>query len=107
MVSRAGASTMSEISALGIPTIFIPSPYVTNNHQFKNADDLVSKGAALMLEEKDLNKTSFIKMIDDVLKNEEQYNKIKENVSKIGILDSSSRIYDVLKDLILDDKKFY
>ena len=35
MVSRAGASTMSEIMALGIPTIFIPSPYVTNNHQYK------------------------------------------------------------------------
>ena len=69
MVSRAGASTMSEISALGIPTIFIPSPYVTNNHQFKNANDLVSKGAALMLEEKDLNKAMFIKMVDDILKN--------------------------------------
>lgn len=107
MVSRAGASTMSEISALGIPTIFIPSPYVTNNHQFKNANDLVSKGAALMLEEKDLNKAMFIKMVDDILKNEKKYNELKTNVSKLGILDSSSRIYDVLKDLILDDKKFY
>ena len=107
MVSRAGASTMSEISALGIPTIFIPSPYVTNNHQYKNANDLVSKGAALMIEEKDLNKTIFIKMVDDILKNEEQYKEIKANVSKLGIVDSSSRIYGVLKDLILDDKKFY
>ena len=107
MVSRAGASTMSEISALGIPTIFIPSPYVTNNHQYKNANDLVSKGAALMVEEKNLNKAIFIKMVDDILKNEEQYKEIKANVSKLGIVDSSSRIYGVLKDLILDDKKFY
>lgn len=107
MVSRAGASTMSEISALAIPTIFIPSPYVTNNHQYKNANDLVNQGAALMLEEKDLNKTIFIKMIDDLLKNQKQYNEIKEKVGKIGIHDSSSRIYDILKDLILDDKKFY
>ena len=107
MVSRAGASTMSEISALGIPTIFIPSPYVTNNHQYKNANDLVNRGAALMLEEKNLNKTVFIKMVDDLLKNEKQYNEMKEKVSELGIVDSSSRIYDVLKDLILDDKKFY
>ena len=107
MVSRAGASTMSEIMALGIPTIFIPSPYVTNNHQVKNASDLVSRDAALMIEEKDLTKTSFIKMIDDLLNDKEKYDSIKENVSKLGIIDSSSRIYEILKEMILDDKKFY
>ena len=107
MVSRAGASTMSEITALGIPTIFIPSPYVTNNHQYKNAMDLVSKKAAFILEEKDLEKNNFIHMIDDILSDEKKYNEVKENVSKLGIKDSSSRIYDVLKEMILNDKKFY
>ena len=107
MISRAGASTMSEIMALGIPTIFIPSPYVTNNHQYKNAKDLVDKEAALMIEEKDLNKASFIKMIDDTLLNEKKYNKLKENVSNLGIKDSSTRIYNTLKEMILNDKKFY
>lgn len=107
IISRAGASTMSEIMALGIPTIFIPSPYVTNNHQYKNAKDLVDKNAALMLEEKDLTKTGFIKMIDDILEDEKKYNVIKENVSKLGIKDSSTRIYNLLKEMILNDKKFY
>lgn len=107
MISRAGASTMSEIMALGIPTIFIPSPYVTNNHQYKNAKDLVDKDAALMLEEKDLNKTGFIKMIDDILEDENRYNTIKKNVSSLGIKDSSTRIYNILKEMILNDKKFY
>lgn len=107
MVSRAGASTMSEITALKIPTIFIPSPYVTNNHQYKNAMDLVKKDAALILEEKDLTKNTFIRMIDDILEDEDKYNKIKTNIEKIGITDSSSRIYNILKEMILDDKKFY
>ena len=107
MVSRAGASTMSEIMALGIPTIFIPSPYVTNNHQYKNAMDLVSKNAALILEEKNLEKNTFIHMIDDILSDEKKYNEIKKNVSLLGIKDSSSRIYDILKEMILNDKKFY
>lgn len=107
MISRAGASTMSEIMALGIPTIFIPSPYVTNNHQYKNAMDLVEKEAALILKEEDLSKNTFIRMIDDILEDEKKYNKIKENVSKLGIPDSSSRIYNILKEMILDDKKFY
>ena len=107
MVSRAGASTMSEIMALGIPTIFIPSPYVTNNHQYKNAMDLVNRNAAFILEEKDLEKESFIHMVDEILSDESRYGEIKENVSKLGIVDSSSRIYDILKEMILDDKKFY
>lgn len=107
MVSRAGASTMSEIMALEIPTIFIPSPYVTNNHQYKNAMDLVNANAALILEEDKLNKTSFIRLIDDTLENTEKYNELKTNLSKVGIKDSSSRIYNVLKEMILDDKKFY
>ena len=107
MVSRAGASTMSEIMALGIPTIFIPSPYVTNNHQYKNAMDLVSKDAAFILEENDLEKGTFIHMVDEILNDEVRYRQVKENVSKLGIKDSSSRIYNVLKEMILDDKKFY
>ena len=107
MISRAGASTMSEIMALGIPTIFIPSPYVTNNHQYKNAKDLVDKNAALMLEEKDLTKVGFIKLVDDTLEDEQKYEEIKKNVSELGIKDSSTRIYNLLKEMILNDKKFY
>ena len=107
MVSRAGASTISEITALGIPTIFIPSPYVTNNHQYKNAMDLVRQDAALILEEKDLEKNAFIHMIDEVLEDHEKYQKLKNNVSKLGVKDSSSRIYNILKEMILNDKKFY
>lgn len=98
---------MSEIMALGIPTIFIPSPYVTNNHQYKNAMDLVNKDAALILEEENLNKNIFIRMIDSTLEDEVKYNELKKNISKLGINDSSSRIYNILKEMILDDKKFY
>ncbi len=69
--------------------------------------DLVSKNAGLIIKESDLNKSDFIKMIDDILDDEEKYNEIKNNLAKIGITDSSSRIYGVLKEMILDDKKFY
>jgi len=107
MVTRAGASTMSEILVLNIPSIFIPSPYVTNNHQYKNAMDLVKENAALILEEKDLNKENLINLIDKTLSNKEDYNKIKNNLKELGIKDSGERIYQVLKGMILDDKKFF
>lgn len=100
MVSRAGASTIAEITALEVPTIFIPSPYVTNNHQFKNANVLVEKKAALLLEEKDLTIDKLIDTIDKALTNDEEYNKIKKNLNNLGIKDSSIRIYKILKELV-------
>ena len=107
MITRAGASTMSEILVLNVPSIFIPSPYVTNNHQYKNAMDLVNKNAGMILEEKDLSKDNLINLIDKTLSNKEHYNTIKNNLKELGIKDSSSRIYEVLKEMIIDDKKFF
>ena len=45
--------------------------------------------------------------LDDIFDDTSKYQKIKENVSKLGIKDSSSRIYNILKEMILNDKKFY
>lgn len=104
IISRAGASTMSEITALGIPTIFIPSPYVTNNHQLKNALDLYEKKSALLIEEKDLNIQKLIDNIDMCLNDKEYYNSIKRNLKQLGIKNSSMKIYEVIKDMIKDDK---
>ena len=55
IICRAGATTAAEITALGVPSILIPSPYVAHNHQFYNASELVEKKAAYMIEEKELN----------------------------------------------------
>ena len=107
MVTRAGASTISEIQVLNVPAIFIPSPYVTNNHQYKNAMDLANKNAALVLEEKDLNEENLIKMIDDTLNDKEKYTTMKKNLKELGITDSAERIYEVLKGMMMDDKKFF
>ena len=50
---------------------------------------------------------NLIRTIDDILENKEKYDKIKSNLSKLGIKDSSTRIYNILKEMILDDRKFY
>ena len=107
MITRAGASTISEILVLGIPSIFVPSPYVTNNHQFKNAMDLVNEEAALILEEKDLTEENLISLIDKTLKDKEGYTKIKNNLKGLGIKNSAERIYETLKGMIMDDQKFF
>ena len=48
VVSRAGATSIAEIMAFGVPSILVPSPYVANNHQYFNAKACVDQGAALM-----------------------------------------------------------
>ena len=107
MVTRAGASTMSEITVLEVPSIFIPSPFVTNNHQYKNAMDVVNNNAGLILEENDLTDDSLIGMIDKTINDKDKLLEMKKNLRKLGIKDSSTRIYNILKDLIMNDRKFY
>ena len=97
IVSRAGASTLSEIIALKVPSILIPSPYVPNNHQFKNAMDLVNNEAAILVEEKDLNGDILVRKIDELLNNG---NKYKENLKKLSINDSADKIYNCIKELV-------
>lgn len=100
IVTRAGATTLSEIIALDLPSILIPSPYVPNNHQYKNALDLVNNEAAILVEEKDLNNEVLINTIDNLINDEEKINKMKENLKKLKINNSSELIYLNIKRLI-------
>lgn len=100
MVSRAGASTLSEIIALNVPSILIPSPYVTNNHQYKNALDLQEKDACILIEEKDLNADILINSIDSLINDDIKVKTIKENLEKMSIKNSATKIYENLKELV-------
>ena len=97
IVSRAGASTLSEIIALNTPSILIPSPYVANNHQYKNAMDLVNRESAMLLEEKDLNGDILVRKIDEMLENSDIY---KNNLKKLFISNSGDKIYNNIKKLV-------
>ena len=60
------ATTLSEIIALNIPSILIPSPYIPHNHQYKNGMDLVNKGGAVMIE-KNLKGDILVRTIDELI----------------------------------------
>ena len=99
IISRAGASTLSEIVSLRLPSILIPSPYVANNHQYYNALDLENEHASLMIEEKNLKEGVLLSKIDEILGDDDKMKIMKENLSKLAIDDSAFRIYERLKDL--------
>ena len=106
VVARAGASTMSELMALGLPAIFIPSPYVANNHQYYNALELKKKNAADMIEEKDVTSILLLNKIDEILNDEKRYEEMKKNISKLGIKNSSEQIWKKVKELVKWKKNY-
>ncbi|GBF11978.1 undecaprenyldiphospho-muramoylpentapeptide beta-N-acetylglucosaminyltransferase [Tepidibacillus sp. HK-1] len=92
IVSRAGASSLAEITALGIPSVLIPSPYVTNNHQEKNAKWMEDQGAAKMIREKELNGVHLLSTIRWLM-DDERRKKFSHAAKKIGKPDAATNLY--------------
>lgn len=104
IICRAGATTIAEITALGIPAIMIPSPYVTNNHQFYNASVLVDSKAARMIEEKDLNADSLKREIISLFMDENERMATSENSKKLGKPHAAYDIISLCNELVNDKK---
>ncbi|NBK96987.1 MAG: undecaprenyldiphospho-muramoylpentapeptide beta-N-acetylglucosaminyltransferase [Erysipelotrichia bacterium] len=100
MVCRAGATTAAEITALGVPSILIPSPYVAHNHQFYNASVLVDKKCAFMIEEKDLNKDILYDKINMVIHNQKLMNDMKNNALAISYPNASEDILSFVDEIV-------
>ena len=100
IVSRAGASSIVEIEAIGIPCILIPSPYVANNHQYYNAKSIEDAKAGIMIEEANLSKELLSKKINEVFTNQELCNEMKKNLNRLSINNSATLIYEEIKSLI-------
>ncbi len=96
VISRSGALTVSEITACGKPSILIPSPNVTGNHQYFNAKAIAEKGGAILIEEKDLNTKKLLGVILRLMANREAINAMAEAAAEAGKIDGVDLIYDNL-----------
>ena len=97
VIGRAGAMTLSEIEAKSKASILIPSPNVAENHQFHNAMALVRRGAAEIIEEKDLSGESLWKKVTKIVSDPQRLRSLGENAGKMEILDANERIYRVIR----------
>ena len=98
VVSRAGAMSVSELSALGKATIFVPSPFVAEDHQTKNANSLVSKNAALLC--KDVEATEKLgNLIVDTLKDDNKRKTLETEMLKLGLPNAA---HTIVKEIIND-----
>ena len=98
IISRAGASSVSELSIVGKPVIFIPSPNVAEDHQLKNAMAVVKNEGALLVEEKNINDLK--KSISELNSSSELRNKLSKNIKKTAFTNATSDIVDEINKLI-------
>ncbi|MBL7472475.1 undecaprenyldiphospho-muramoylpentapeptide beta-N-acetylglucosaminyltransferase [Robertkochia sediminum] len=99
MISRAGASSVSELSIVGKPVLFIPSPNVAEDHQTKNAMAVVEKGAALMLSEKELD-ASFETVFRELITSKEQQQALGTNIRKMALPQATENIVDEIVNIL-------
>jgi UDP-N-acetylglucosamine--N-acetylmuramyl-(pentapeptide) pyrophosphoryl-undecaprenol N-acetylglucosamine transferase len=101
IISRAGALAVSELCQVGKAVLFIPSPNVAENHQFKNAIAVAEKGAAIVIEEKELDK-NFEKEIDELLTNMTLRSTLGGNIKKLAKSNATASIVEQVKALVND-----
>ena len=99
VIGRAGALTVSEICVAGKPSILIPSPNVTEDHQTKNAMSLVRRNAALMLSDMDAPKQLVIKTIACV-QNKEELDSLAANALSLAKPNAANEIAREIMELI-------
>ena len=114
VLCRAGAMTISEMALGKKACIFVPSPYVAENHQYMNAKVLTDAGAAMLIEEKDLSPKSIKECAEEIFTQKEKAASLRRNIEKFAGAGAAEAIYkdmqelmsgEIIKNLIKEDAK--
>lgn len=100
VISRAGASTISELTALGVPAVIVPSPNVTNNHQEKNARVLEEAGGIALLPESESSGKKLFTLTVSILKDPARRAAMSRAMLSLGVPDATERIYETVTGLL-------
>lgn len=100
VVCRSGATTLTEIMALSLASILIPSPYVTNNHQEANAQALVDQGAAIMIKQDALSSDGLVKQIDQLMQHPVRLKQMGQAARTMAVVDATDQIIQQLMEIV-------
>ncbi len=104
VISRAGATTLAEITSLGKPAILIPYPYAAGNHQELNAKKLKEIGAAKLIADKDLGGEKLAGEIKELFFNENLRNDMRKSCISVSKPDASEKVVDIAMSIIKNSK---
>jgi UDP-N-acetylglucosamine--N-acetylmuramyl-(pentapeptide) pyrophosphoryl-undecaprenol N-acetylglucosamine transferase len=99
-VARAGANTVSEFAAIGLPAIFIPLPQADSDEQTKNANILAKAGSAIVIPQSELSKEKFLASLDEMLSKLDKYTKCANEARSLIKKDAAERIAKLVKACI-------
>lgn len=99
VICRAGASTLNEVAASGVPTIIVPSPNVADNHQEKNARLLERRNAAVVIRESECDGDLLFRTTGELLNDPERLQSMRSALRSMAVLDSTERIYKILMEI--------
>ncbi len=99
-IGRAGATSLAELTALGVPSILIPSPYVTANHQEFNARSVTDHKGGILILEKDLTADVLFDRLNTIMSDETARQEMQKIAKQLGIPDASQRLMTLAHDLI-------
>ncbi len=99
VISRAGATTLAEITALGRPSILIPYPYAADNHQEKNASAMAEAGASIMFRESDIGAVRLAGEIEKIITDSERLKRMSQAAWELGRRDAAAHIAGELMKL--------
>ena len=100
VLCRSGASTISELTAIAKPSVLVPSPNVTADHQTKNAQILAQAGGAVLLPERECSGEKLYETVAQLLQNGERRAQMSRKLSAMSIPDANEKIYETLKGLL-------
>ena len=96
VVARSGATSLAEISALGIPALLVPFPFATADHQTTNAREYVNAGAAYMVADSQVESDEFKRLLTDLIESEQTRQSMKEAAAAFGTRDAAAKLADVV-----------
>jgi len=103
IVARSGAMTITEISNLGKPSILIPLPNVSQDHQLHNAKVLEKIGAAKIILDNELNENILNNTIEEIVLDKLKMQNMGENAYKLEILDAEEKIYEEISKILIQE----
>jgi UDP-N-acetylglucosamine--N-acetylmuramyl-(pentapeptide) pyrophosphoryl-undecaprenol N-acetylglucosamine transferase len=105
VVSRAGASTLAEITACGKPSILIPFPFAAADHQRYNAQVLQKEGAARMILQRELTAQKLAHEMQSLLSDESELERMAQRSRKMGVPEAASLLVNEMEKLLKKDKE--
>ena len=104
IISRAGASSISEISVVGIPSILIPLPTAADNHQSGNAQFLKQSGGSIVMEQTDFTADNLSNILEEILNHPERLEKMAESTRSQGITNAAELLANAIEQNIINKK---